>query len=76
MHQASAIRHLLNGGERTDEIVACAEGGIKSLEYMHEGVADLLKWVIALKKENPSLFNALVELSGIGAKLEAIREAA
>jgi hypothetical protein len=75
-HQASAIRHLLNGGERTDEIVACVEGGIKALEYMHGGAADVLKWVITLKKENPSLYAALIELIKMGAKLDAIREAA
>jgi hypothetical protein len=43
---------------------------------MHDGAADVLKWVIALKKENPALYAALIELIKMGAKLDAIREAA
>lgn len=72
--QAASCRHLLPYAE-SDEIRACVEQAIKTLEWMQKGEL-VLKELMRLRKEEPELFEALRALIGMGAKLDVIREAA
>lgn len=72
--QCSSVRHALNFVENED-IRACLEQTIKTLEWMQKGEL-VLKELMRLRKEEPELFEMLRNLIGMGAKLEAIREAA
>jgi len=72
--QASCIRDCLTGA-RNDDIRSGLEQAIKTLEWMQKGEL-VLKELMRLRKEEPELFEMLRNLIGMGAKLEAIREAA
>jgi len=69
--QISSIRHAINFVENED-IRACLEQAIKTLEWMAKGEL-VLKELIPLRKENPELFETLRRLFGMGARLSDIR---
>lgn len=71
-HQASATRHMLNGGKMTPDLIACVEACIASAEWMAKGEL-VLKELIRLRKEEPELFETLSRLIGMGARLSDIR---
>jgi hypothetical protein len=60
---------------RNEETRSGLEQAIKTLEWMQKGEL-VLKELMRLRKEEPELFEMLRNLIGMGAKLEAIREAA
>lgn len=74
-HMAACIRNIARYAQEGEQR-ACVEAGIKSLEYMHDGAADVLKWIVRLKQENPQLFQDFIGLIGMGAELVAVRERA
>jgi len=69
--QAASCRHLLPYAE-SDEIRACVEHAIKTIEWMQKGEL-VLKELMRLRKEEPELFETLRELIGIGASIADIR---
>ena len=69
--QASSCRHLLPYAE-SDEIRACVEHAIKTIEWMQKGEL-VLKELMRLRKEEPELFETLRRLIGMGARLSDIR---
>lgn len=69
--QISSLRHLLTFAQ-SDEIRACVEQAIKTLEWMQKGEL-VLKELMRLRKEQPELFDTLRRLFGMGAKLSDIR---
>ena len=70
-HQISAVRDLLSSA-RNDDVRACVEAAIKTLEWLSKG--DLvLKEMMRLRREDPELFELLRELIGAGLKLDQIR---
>jgi hypothetical protein len=73
-HQCASLRSVLTSASN-DEIRACLEQAIKTLEWMQKGEL-VLKELMRLRKEEPELFEALRALIGMGAKLDVIREAA
>jgi len=70
--QISSLRHLLTFAQ-SDEIRACVEQAIKTLEWMQKGEL-VLKELMRLRKEEPELFETLRRLFGMGAKLADIRK--
>lgn len=70
-HQCAAIRSVLTSASN-DEIRACLEQAIKTLEWMQKGEL-VLKELMRLRKEQPELFETLRKLFGMGAKLSDIR---
>lgn len=70
--QISSLRHLLTFAQ-SDEIRACVEQAIKTLEWMQKGEL-VLKELMRLRKEQPELFDTLRQLFGMGAKLSDIRK--
>lgn len=69
--QAASCRHLLPYAE-SDEIRACVEHAIKTIEWMQKGEL-VLKELMRLRKEEPELFETLRRLIGMGARLSDIR---
>jgi len=69
--QISSLRHVLSFAQ-SDEIRACLEQAIKTLEWMQKGEL-VLKELMRLRKENPELFETLRRLFSMGAKLSDIR---
>lgn len=69
--QAASLRHLLQSAE-SEEIRACIEGAIRTLEWMQKGEL-VLKELMRLRKEEPELFETLRRLIGMGARLSDIR---
>lgn len=69
--QIASLRHALNSVE-SDEIRACIEQAIKTLEWMSKGEL-VLKELMRLRKEEPELFETLRRLIGMGARLSDIR---
>ncbi len=72
-HMDACIRNIAHNAPEGEQR-ACVEAGIRSLEYMHDGAADVLKAVMRLKKENPGVFQAFVDLIGMGAELVDVRK--
>lgn len=70
-HQCAAIRSVLTSASN-DEIRACLEQAIKTLEWMQKGEL-VLKELMRLRKEEPELFETLRRLIGMGARLSDIR---
>jgi len=70
--QTASLRHVLHFAD-SDEIRACVEQAIKTLEWMQKGEL-VLKELMRLRKEDPELFETLRRLFGMGAKLSDIRK--
>jgi hypothetical protein len=74
--QCASLRHALSFvPAEAEEIRACIEQAIKTLEWMQKGEL-VLKELMRLRKEQPELFETLRVLIGMGARVDAIREAA
>jgi len=72
--QASCLRDCLPLA-RNEDIRSGLGQAIKTLEWMAKGEL-VLKELMRLRKEEPELFETLRRLIGMGAKLDAIKEAA
>jgi hypothetical protein len=69
--QAASLRHLLTFAD-SEEVRACTEQAIRTLEWMQKGEL-VLKELMRLRKEEPELFETLRRLIGMGARLSDIR---
>ena len=71
--QAASLRHLLQSAE-SDEIRACVEQAIKTLEWIARR-EELIKMLEQLRKDNPELYNMFVYLTRAfpGASIADIR---